>query len=220
MNFCPNCGFSFNKDMSSEKDVNLNFCPSCGHNLTNCCMAPASSQDVEAKTLEFLRQKNYIEAIRFAGRTMGKDLKSAKGFVDEVAQKNGIDVSGHGAALNPLSPKGRFIAYLVGAAFLALMICSAGIAIVPQLGLVAKPMLCNGNLAIVSGRLYTPPGQAGVTVGVSRSFRCPDGRDQTFPVLGISMLIYTVGIMVLLYLRRLFKIIRGSAKASTMPTQG
>jgi hypothetical protein len=192
---CPKCGVELPADPAKSRD--LNFCPSCGFNLHE--FAPHPSDDLEAEIGRMLAAGDYILAIKRRREITGEGLKDAKDWVDDLAKRRGV------AAQPADSAKGRFAWRLGVGAFLALMICSAGIAIFPKLGYVAKPFLCGGELSYQTEKLHRLPGQSGAVAGVSRSFTCPDGTDVSCFTLLISWPIYTVILVLLFYIRGFWK---------------
>lgn len=86
---------------------------------------------------------------------------------------------------NNLEKKGSWILRLCGSAFAGLMIGTAGVAVFPRIGTIAKPLLC-ADLGVLSERYSYKPGQMGVT----RTFYC--GQDVvTWKVMLFTFLIYT-----------------------------
>jgi hypothetical protein len=73
----------------------------------------------------------------------------------------------------------------LGSAFAGAMLATAGIAVFPSLGVIARPFLCEG-LGVVSRSYSYKPGQWGVT----RTFYC--GQDVvTWKVMFLAFLSYT-----------------------------
>ena len=204
MEFCPKCGFSFPDKLAISDKEDLNFCPKCGKKLDGFKAFDGPADDLESQVVKMLRGREFIPAVKHAREETGRGLKESRDYVVQVAKRNNISYLS-----TPMTGKGRFFWYLLVAGFIGLMICSAGLAIYPKIGLVAKPFLCDGELSIRSSRLYTPPGRADYSFGVGRSFHCADESPRTGSVFLISTVIYTLILMVLFYLRRLYKIIRG-----------
>jgi len=153
-----------------------------------------------------LQRKQYIEAIKLVREQTNQGLKECRGVVDTIAMQNSIPLKNLDA-----TPKSRFLIFLILSAFLGLIIASAGIALFPQLGYVAKPFLCDGELIVKGQELHTSRGEAGNITSASQSFHCANGgSDRTIHVFIVSSLVYTAIFMALLYMRRLFRIIRRS----------
>lgn len=74
---------------------------------------------------------------------------------------------------------------LLGSAFAGLMTSTAGVALIPGLGMISKIFVCDG-LSVVSQHYSYKPGQSGVT----RTFYC-GSETVTFKVMFFSFLIYT-----------------------------
>lgn len=206
MDYCPKCGFSFKDGLVIQERSELNFCPKCGMRLEAIQETDEAAGDLESRVIELMRQNQMLEAVKLVREQTDKSLKESKDMVLAIVKRNLSQLKGP-----EKTARRRFATYLIVAGFIGLMISSAGIAIFPQFGLVAKPFLCGGDLRIHSEQLYTPPGMAGTTIGVSRSFQCPDGTPRSGMVFLISTAAYTLILLVLLYVRRVYKILRGSS---------
>jgi hypothetical protein len=90
---------------------------------------------------------------------------------------------------------------LPSALFIALMIATAGVAIWPKLAAPGAAILCRGETVYQSYGASYRPGEYTVT----REIHCESGTGKdatreeiTFPAMGVSFLIYSVGIFLLL----------------------
>ena len=80
--------------------------------------------------------------------------------------------------------------------FVGLMIASAGVAVHPPLAFIATPLVCSGEVEVVSQNYSYRPGQSGVT----RTIYCLSGgqgakparEDITFKAMGASFLVYSL----------------------------
>ena len=88
--------------------------------------------------------------------------------------------------------------------FIGLMLATAGVAVYPPIAFIASPLVCSGEVEVVSQNYSYRPGQSGVT----RTFYCASGNvggkpvrdDITFKAIGASFLVYSAIAFVLLRL--------------------
>lgn len=199
-NFCPGCGIDLREEPSVQAGKDARFCPRCGHPLGGGSPSWGGGADssLEEKILQHLREGRYIEAVKEFRRAHSTSLRESKEAVDAIARQYGMRT---GSAA--MSAKGRFIWLMILSAFLGLIVASIGLAVFPRLGMIAGPMLCGGEVRLRSEQIESPPGYPGYTVGISRSFECPDGKSVNGRVFLISFLAYTGIILLLFYAWRL-----------------
>ncbi|HEX5037249.1 MAG TPA: hypothetical protein VFX30_08840 [bacterium] len=172
MSYCIYCGGAI------QRGADVRFCPHCGK-PADYPGSGAAKDDLESQLLALLKAGKGLDAVKRHREATKASLRGSMDAVNVLAASNGLP---------PATGKpgqSVWLIRLLGSAFAGLMIATAGVAVFPDLGIIAKPFLCE-SLAVVSRQYSYKPGQWGVT----RTFYC--GREVvTWKVMFFTFLIYT-----------------------------
>lgn len=188
---CPNCDSSFWINDAFSYFKNKQVCANCKNEIRT------GSTGLDEQILINIKRKAAIRAIKTVKDATNCSLRVAKKRVKSVAKENHIAIN------TDVTPVVNFFVRLIVSGLLGLALVGIGSIYYPDLQKIAAPVLCSGEFNIEVVEKLTTKEAGERSKGAVIVATCDD-EDISRDVFYVSVGMYSLGIFILLSVRKLF----------------